>query len=326
LAEQGECDPIDSYSPASNFFEPICNPSSKSSIHLNNGVSPLIYNSHGDLLPNQNCVSFGVVLIGCGFNAGQEFNCQPLSGHPGGEDEIMQLIGAEQNEIYKRILIADLMRFYMGEDNLLAAIQYLEDLNTIYAKKILVPTYIELKDYTQCGLRLSEIPSITTEDIEFHNLYDMLLSFCSQGMYIEEIGETERSVVEQVANSQTVIAAEAESILAQVDEIQYDRIPESIYGSKRSNINEVENELFDYRVYPNPAAKTFTIEIYSSDESKPFNEVSVELFDLIGTRVKHELIIQSKSIINIAELNNGIYMYTLRNGLQSKQGKIAIMK
>lgn len=76
-----------------------------------------------------------------------------------------------------------------------------------------------------------------------------------------------------------------------------------------------ENDLFDYKIYPNPANSFVTIEVNS-------NEFDFELSNAIGQTIKENRVTGQNSTIDISNLTKGIYFVKIKVGNQVVVEKI----
>ena len=198
------------------------------------------------------------------------------------------------------------------------------------AKKILVPVYLDEKDFTNCRNNLSQIPNDSSENIAFHRLFDMLVDFCALGNEIEDIGPAEEAIVRQVAATNTRAAIQAQSILRLVFDEDFERIPEEAPSSKSQhseNSDEVMMPNGEFRIYPNPASNDLEISLpiaYSE-----FEKGSFSMYNMRGTEVKNqEIDLEKVNIsIDVSDLTYGIYIYTLRiEGRLYEKGKVSVIK
>lgn len=94
------------------------------------------------------------------------------------------------------------------------------------------------------------------------------------------------------------------------------------WGTKLDITSAVESELSDkVKIYPNPAQDKVNINIPNIG----IGDYSVSIYDVLGNVVKHSKIQESNSIINIENIETGIYMLKiLNNGAVVKFEKLII--
>lgn len=86
--------------------------------------------------------------------------------------------------------------------------------------------------------------------------------------------------------------------------------------------NQVKSELIS-NIYPNPATDKIAVELNKSNTS----EIIISIVDLSGRKVFENIIppfANQKSIINIADLNRGVYVLKLQSGTKFDSRKIII--
>lgn len=87
------------------------------------------------------------------------------------------------------------------------------------------------------------------------------------------------------------------------------------------SVDEVYKEHANVRVYPNPFLTSTTIEI----EGDVYDELELDVFDLSGRMVKRVLGTNNKVDLNRTGLNQGLYLYTLKNdGKLLHTGKVVV--
>ena len=75
------------------------------------------------------------------------------------------------------------------------------------------------------------------------------------------------------------------------------------------NVGIDEDQLFTLNVYPNPAQN----EIYIDFDNASVYTSTIEVFDLSGKKLMSQSMDQTKTAMNIANLNSGLYMYKVSN-------------
>ncbi len=94
------------------------------------------------------------------------------------------------------------------------------------------------------------------------------------------------------------------------------------WGTKLEITSAVETKISDeVKIYPNPAQDKVNINIPNIG----IGDYSVSIYDVLGNEVKQAKIQESNSIINIENLETGIYMLKiLNNGVVVKFEKLII--
>ena len=73
--------------------------------------------------------------------------------------------------------------------------------------------------------------------------------------------------------------------------------------------NQFSNNL-SVNLYPNPASKELNVSLRNLNS---FENVKVEMFNVLGKKMLSKEISSTNTSINISELNNGIYMLRIIN-------------
>jgi len=81
---------------------------------------------------------------------------------------------------------------------------------------------------------------------------------------------------------------------------------------------EVKNETINFNVYPNPVNDVLNISISE-------NNTSISIYDVIGKTVSEMELINGNNILNIENLNAGVYFYSIkRNGVSIETKQLVI--
>lgn len=81
------------------------------------------------------------------------------------------------------------------------------------------------------------------------------------------------------------------------------------------SVNDFEKEKI--ALYPNPVNDSFVVSLPENLLNSQF-----ELFNSVGQRVKTEKILQQKQLLDVQNLNSGMYFYTLSNDQNKVSGKL----
>ncbi|MBK9730219.1 MAG: T9SS type A sorting domain-containing protein [Chitinophagaceae bacterium] len=90
-----------------------------------------------------------------------------------------------------------------------------------------------------------------------------------------------------------------------------------------TGVNEVKNVDQVIAAYPNPARDRFTIELKDNHDA-----VSVELFDVLGNKVKQSKVTSNSIVFSTSSLVDGLYFYQLKdaNDKSLVSGKFSVRK
>lgn len=242
------------------------------------------------------------------------------------------------NETMKKQLLHELIIAHLlnieGNNNEIEIIKLLETWNTIDSKKVLVPMYIDMKEYTKAQTTLDQIPSRSTEDINYHQLYNVLIKLAQDGKTINEMSLTQEQIIRNVAISSTLVKYHAQAVLEGAKKEHFERIPEKTQPSVYL-ANEAENKtIIEQNIngpslmtnYPNPFNENTIIPYYLPEETGT-GELTVT--DITGRIIqKYNLVTGLNSIeFKSNDLMNGIYYYTMYvNGNLFSCKKMIIIK
>ena len=82
-----------------------------------------------------------------------------------------------------------------------------------------------------------------------------------------------------------------------------------------------ENSLQTSKAYPNPAKNYVVVEL----AKQPKANTTIEIYNLLGTKVRSIAVRNSRIEISVADLNAGIYLYTiLENGRAVETKRIVV--
>ena len=76
-----------------------------------------------------------------------------------------------------------------------------------------------------------------------------------------------------------------------------------------SGISEHDSKNTTFNLYPNPASDIVTLNIDNINNT----DLSLNIYNVIGTLVKSETLTQNNRQINIGDLSNGVYMVTIKS-------------
>ncbi|NTW34062.1 MAG: T9SS type A sorting domain-containing protein, partial [Bacteroidetes bacterium] len=84
-------------------------------------------------------------------------------------------------------------------------------------------------------------------------------------------------------------------------------------------IAEKENKM---NIYPNPASVIVTLNIDNINNA----DLTLNIYNVIGTLVKTEILKQKNSQINIGDLSNGVYMISIKSKDLNENQKLIIQR
>ena len=89
-----------------------------------------------------------------------------------------------------------------------------------------------------------------------------------------------------------------------------------------SNVGERSVENMVFNLYPNPASYIVNLNINKTNNA----DLTLNIYNVIGTLVKSETLKQNNRQINISDLNNGVYVVTIKSKEMTKTLKLIIQR
>ncbi len=332
LEEQGNCTTVGQENPAGNDFHSGCKANNQilSSVAFN-------YHHHSNDIyyptVKPTCVTANVLLTDCGIFK-KDSDCKSLLSLAKGKKKIgylQALLDKIKDPVGKRRLLNSLVQAHIENRDIKAAINILQQMNTEAANKVLVPTFLNEKQFGECRQTLLKIPANTIENTHFQNLFSVLVNFCEQGGVLHQLGENEMKIIREVAASETSVAVQAQTLIAMNTNAQYNRNPDQWPETQKVVENEESEETFtpkqiNFKVFPNPAKELIIIESHLLNRNQT---VMFTLYDVMGRKIgEHRIAPTTKKVyINISHINNGLYFYQLSiNNVIEDQGKLTVIK
>ena len=109
------------------------------------------------------------------------------------------------------------------------------------------------------------------------------------------------------------------------DTINVGNGPEKIFISAHvttDNIAPKNNANASFDVYPNPASDMVTLNICNTINT----DLTLKIYTVLGTLVKSETLKQNNRQINIGDLNNGVYIITIKTKDWSESQRLIIQR
>jgi hypothetical protein len=89
-----------------------------------------------------------------------------------------------------------------------------------------------------------------------------------------------------------------------------------------STVGVETNEAADFSAYPNPAIEHFCIEMTDATDSDVY---SLDLYNIMGSKVLTAMLSEGKNILDVSDLTNGVYFYSLiRNNKVIETKKVVV--
>ncbi len=99
-----------------------------------------------------------------------------------------------------------------------------------------------------------------------------------------------------------------------IDNLSFDKLITSIAEKNSENTR--------FNLYPNPASEILTLSSYNSSNEK----LTLNIYNVMGTLVKSEMLNQNQLQINIGNLSNGIYSVELKSKDYTGKQKLIIQR
>lgn len=228
LADQGSCK--NQLSPTTNLFHANC--TELSHILKNFYVPSFKYFTTRGFQPNVSCTNIASDIFVCA-NIDPSFNvaCPSKLSSPCKTIDCLRALEIEipraPTPVERNLLVSEIIRNHLELNNRDGAIQLLENLNDLESKKVLVPTFLKEKQFGKSRSLLNEIPLDNVENNQFHKLFSMMIGLSESGKELREMGPAEEQVIMEVsATQEAMTSVSAESVLADIRNQDFIRIPE----------------------------------------------------------------------------------------------------
>lgn len=273
------------------------------------------------------CVKTGATYVTLNQCSGlpQDNYCESgTGGNPPNIQAIGQQLNSEQNPIKKRQLLHEYVLNILLNGNMpnkeVLIKNILEAWNTVESRKILVPVYIEQGELVKARNTLNQIPQDNTENINYHKLYNELITLGQNNKTVFDINPVQQQTITDVANSSTFVRYHAQSILEVTGKGHFERTPETITLStarlayfNADEPNEIRSNMYDARLgnnYPNPYVNS-TLIPYSLPQD--VQNASLNITDVTGRLIAtYDLQEGERSIeFDASDLKEGVYYYTM---------------
>jgi len=145
----------------------------------------------------------------------------PFDTLPATEKRLLKEIKRESDPHKRQLIVNDLVRFYMNQNERHKAISFLENETTLASKMILVSAYIKDGQFNKAQQTLNVIPQNNPENQNFVKYYNVMLGLRQNNKTIFELDSLQEQNIRDVAVSPTCIAVNAENVL----EIAFNETP-----------------------------------------------------------------------------------------------------
>lgn len=238
-------------------------------------------------------------------------------------------------EHHRGLMLSSLVRQAIAADDTEVAIDILAAEDGVTAKRWITALYIQEQSYDQAAVTLAEIPTDTEDQAQFVALQELNIALHSSGKTWTDMEEEEELVVRNIASSNTINAAYAQSVLRLTDDERFAAILPSRNqeeeGSNKATIDQLQflpthPQLI--HIAPNPVEQEATIHIGLPPQAHAQTVLTLQVQDVTGRVVRqYEVLPNQAVLLDRAELTNGIYFCTLRqNQVILDQKKLLLLK
>lgn len=225
---------------------------------------------------------------------------------------------------------AAIINHYNETGSMEEMVRFLEAVDHIEAKKLLLPLYLEQENFAAFDKLLAGIRLADDERTAYHAYYGLLKTLKEEHRSILELTKEEQGMVREISTGTFDISDRAKSLL----EFAYnepwhhyqEQLPSEISGGRYTAATANQSQLSD--AVPNPAGRYTTVKVVLSTEDAA--NAMLRVHDMMGKIVK-TYPLKEAGIHNIRiELDGlpaGLYIYSLQvNGKVVHSKRLAVTK
>jgi len=280
-------------------------------------VNPVYYAS-GDpstTYPGSSKHNLGSDLVECGMGEEDLLSCPSLMDCWLVDCESMAtvpmdtFIEHEDTLIYAPLRMhayQELLSYALDElDSLELAEAILETEGSIWAKRLLLPHYLETGQYTEAAQILTDLynyqghPYDEAENQQYYKLYGAIYTTYTSGKTLQEMNATQRNKVNEVAQTPYGVAYAAQAIQAHNMGKRFYRIPDSS-PSPQPRVSFQPEQSPRVKLFPNPTTSQITVTA-TSDITR------LVLYDLFGRIVDQWRPNAEQSVVHLT-YSTGMYL------------------
>jgi hypothetical protein len=122
-------------------------------------------------------------------------------------------------EAERTLAVSELIQLYAedttgtGLENIIAFLETQPDVNS---KQMLVQAYYSSGECSEAQIMLDQLPKLSSDERDFYTLYSILAELCTAGNTVYDLSPAQKQVVETLALSNSMVAANAQAIMSQV--------------------------------------------------------------------------------------------------------------
>jgi hypothetical protein len=194
-------------------------------------------------------------------------------------------------------------------------------------KKIIIPTRVKRKEFTEAREVMDSLEVITFEDQKFVELFDVLITLGETERELEDLTPAEKSSIENVAYSSTEVSVQAEAVLAELNQTRYIRFPQGLPSNTAMMIASDESETMtatiqplQVSVYPNPSEGDVVIAFEEAQEALGY------IVDATGRKVRTLAFNENDVTYEVTGLAHGFYTVFIHYTDGSTESKRLVIK
>ena len=190
-------------------------------------------------------------------------------------------------------------------DSVELAVAILEAEGSIWAKRLLLPHYLETGQYTDAAQMLSDLdayqghPYDEAENAQYYKLYGAVYTTYAAGKTLQAMTATQRNKVNEVAQTPYGVAYAAQAIQAHNMGKRFHRIPDSS-PSPQPRISTQSDLLPKVKIFPNPTTGQVTV-------SATGEITALVLYDIFGRIVDQWRPNAEQSVVHLT-YSTGMYL------------------
>ena len=200
----------------------------------------------------------------------------------------------------------ELLSYALDElDSIELAVAILETEGSIWAKRLLLPHYLEIGQLSAAAQMLSDLdvyqghPYDEAENAQYYKLYGAVYTTYTAGKTLQEMTATQRNKVNEVAQTAYGVAFSAQAIQAHNLGKRFHKTPDSSPSPQPRESLQAEQSP-RVRVYPNPTTSQITVSATSEIKA-------LVLYDVFGRIVEQWRPNAEQSVVHLA-YSTGMYL------------------
>jgi len=225
-----------------------------------------------------------------------------------------QVIATETDEKTRRQYINELVNWYVANNMENEAKLYLESINDLTTREILMRLYMKSASYTEVQDLINERSNLTDEEsINYVALHSILLYWAQNGQSPYDMTDPQANIIRSVAESQTRSAIQAQSIIAIVFDTAFVSAPSDTVEERYGIMDQLatKDDVLNFQLVPNPSNGQLYLS-FNLPETDRAAEIVIS--DILGIELvrKKYYISQDRTLIELTHLKTGSYLIYLK--------------